>query len=141
MSTSAFRQRLVAVYDADTQVRAVTGRTTGSIKAWGRITHQAYPVLSYYFVDVTDQTGIHGIRSVLLQVDAWGNADPERGDVTSISDLETLISRAEALFTGEHLNQAGGLDCAVSPIRSGGDDPSNDGTTYRIRREFTIELR
>lgn len=139
MSISLLRQRLVAVYDADATVQGITGRTTGSLKHWGALTEHDYPIATYW-LNVRDERGINGIKQITMQFDAWGNGDPERGDLTSVAALDSLITRAETLFRGSGLN-SGGLDCDVNPVGSGGELHEPDGSVLRITRDFIITMR
>jgi len=100
MSLLPFRDALIAVYDADSAVQAVTGRTTLNLVARGaQVYEENLPALTYFIITSPQKRGIKGARRISVQFEAWARDD--KPNVFSI--METLMDRAEALFVGTTL--------------------------------------
>ncbi len=123
MSLLAFRDALVAIYNADSAVQTVTGRTTLSLAPRGaQVEAGNLPIATYLIVDSPQFEGSSGHRDVLVQLEFWVLDT----SATLYSDLETLADRAEALFTGVLLT-AQGVDAARPRVVSRRDRPLVDG--------------
>ncbi len=135
MSLISFRDALIALYNADTLVQAVTGRTTLNLAPRGAQTQSGnLPILTYFIIDSPDFTGTKGHKDVLVQFEAWVLDTA----VNLYSDMETLIDRAEALFDGPSLTLQG-VDASRNPIVSRRDQPLDNGVRS-IRADMEFDL-
>jgi hypothetical protein len=135
MSMLAFRNALVAIYNADTAVRALTGRTTMNLVPRGaHVYEQNLPVLTYFVVTSPQKAGTKGTRVVQVQLEAWA-----KDDVAGVfTTLEGLMDRAEALFIGDNF-VAQGIKVWRRRIASREDDGPEEGVRW-IRTVMTFEV-
>lgn len=134
MNLEAFRNALVAVYDADAAVQAITGRTILNLTPWGSQHREVnLPVTTYHFVAAAQAKGTKGHALITVQVQPW--ASDETAGV--FASLEGLMDRAEALFNGPSL-AAQGIDVSVNSIVNRGDVGPEDGVRG-IRADFLFD--
>ena len=136
MSMKALREALVALYNADATVQGVTGRTTRNLLARGALTEGPYPVVTYLVVSGPKAAGTNGRRRIRGQVDAW--ADLREATSDPITQLETLIDRARALFTSPSLLTKG-VTASVGPIGNRRDGLGDEGIRC-ISEDFIFEV-
>ena len=135
MSLVAFRDALVAVYNADAAVIAITGRTTLNIAPRGAQTQAGnLPILTYLIITSPDFEGTQGHKDVTVQFEAW----VVETATNLFADLEALIDRAEALFVGPSLT-AEGVDASRRRIVSRRDQPLDNGVRS-IRADMEFDL-
>ncbi len=122
MSLESFRDAMVAIFNGDSAVQAVTERTTLNLVPRGaQVYEENLPVMTYFIVTSPQERGMKGRRSVLVQLEAWARED--RPNV--FSALETLMDRAEALFVGTQFT-AQGVNIQRIRIVSREDKPVED---------------
>jgi len=134
MSIYNLRRALVSLYNADSQVRAITGRTSENLKYRGDLHAALKPVTTYFIVVGRVPGGTDQRREVTVQLDAWTNQE----DNTTIGDLTTLLARAEALFTASNLlAQTPSVDAAVFIGDVRDNFPDKDGM-ISLGQDFTF---
>lgn len=132
MSLLPFRDALVTIYDADSAVQAITGRSELNLVPRGAQRYEEnLPALTYFVVLSPQMSGTKGRRKVLLQLEAWA----EEG-VGVFTELETLMDRAEVLFVGADLT-AQGIDVSRVRVASRIDGPVEDGVRS-LRADFNF---
>jgi hypothetical protein len=131
----ALRQGLKALYDADSQVQSVTGRSSSNLVTRSNLATARLPVATYHIVYDTPAGGTTRSR-VMVQIDVWG--DPQQGHTPA--QLENLLDRAEALFTTNNLlAQSPSVDAAVYVGRRRDNFPQQDGV-FSSGIDFTFEI-
>lgn len=135
MSHLPFRNALVAIYDADSAVQAVTGRTELNLLPRGVHRHEEnLPVLTYFIIISPKLGGVKGSTKVSMQFEAWC----KEADANVFTKLETLIDRAEVLFVGANLN-AQGIDAYRKRMNSRDDGGvENDVRSIRTVFDFVV---
>jgi hypothetical protein len=129
------RQALVALYNADSQVRTVTSRSSGNLIPRSRLATATLPVTTYHIVFDTDAGGTTRTR-VMVQFDVW--ADPQQN--TTPAHVDTLLDRAEALFTTTNLAaQSPSVDAAVYKGSRRDNFPQQDGV-FGAGLDITFEI-
>ncbi len=134
MTMAAFKQAMVDIYDADAAVQAITGRSELNLMVRGAQKYEVnLPVMTYYVVVATQVLGTKGRRNVIVRCEAWA----KDADDDCITQLETLMDRAEALFVGA---QFATHSVDVSRVRS---VPRQDGAEVEdgvrnLRGDFTF---
>lgn len=135
MSLLAFRDSLVALYNADSAVRTITGRNTLNLAPRGAQAQDGkLPILTYFIVDSPDFEGTIGHKDVLVQFEAWVLDTAEN----LYADMEGLMDRAEALFVGDGF-AAEGIDASRRRIVSRRDQPLDNGVRS-IRADMEFDL-
>ncbi len=112
---------MVALYDGDAAVQAVTGRTSGNLRPRGAPAIDAnLPVATYSVLLFPEAAGTAGHNApATVTIEVWADMRSK-----TIADLETLMDRAEALFRGVPLATQG-IDANRNPIgtrRDGGEE-------------------
>jgi hypothetical protein len=135
MSLLPFRNALVTVYNADSAVQAVTGRTTLNLMPRSAQRYEEnLPVLTYFIVTSPQKRGTKGARRILVQLEAWA----KDADDNVFTQMETLLDRAEALFTGDTL--AGqSVDAYRVRVASRQDGAVEDGVRS-IRADLSFDV-
>lgn len=142
MSTmSEFRAALRAVYDGDSTVQATTHRKSGNLRARGAQSKRGtIPLVTYHIVSSPQRRGTKGQRNILVQLEAWAKESMDQDAVFDV--LDTLMDRAEALFTGTQL-AAQGVDAYRTRITNRYDgfyDPEDCIRSLRADMEFVASV-
>ncbi len=126
---------LKALYDADSQVQGVTGRTGNNLIPRSRLATATLPVTTYHLVFSGEAGGTTRIRA-MVQIDVW--VDPEKGHTPA--NVDTLIERAKALFTTNNLiAQSPSVDTSVYRGQRRDNFPRDDGV-FGAGLDFTFEI-
>jgi hypothetical protein len=129
------RQALVTLYNADSQVQTLTGRTSNNLITRSRLATATLLVATYHIAFEVDAGGTPRKR-VMVQIDGWG--DSQQGHTPA--NIETLLDRAEALFTTNNLiAQSPSVDAAVYVERRRENYPQADGV-FGAGLDFTFEI-
>jgi hypothetical protein len=137
MSLDALRRGLISLYDADSQVQAITGRTEGNLVLRGTDEEANLPVATYFIVSATEPGGTSQRERVIVQFDFWVTLE----DNNTPSDLHTLMDRGDAVWTSTNFAGLGTpVDVAVfkGTFRDGISDAASG--LISIGRDYTFEL-
>jgi len=127
---------LVSLYNGDSAVEAITGRTSQNLIQRRALTTKKLPVVTYHVIVERELGGSQNRRRAIVQIEAWG--DPEQGH--TLNDLSALIDRAEALFTSVNLaGESPSVDTAVFLGQRRDVFPEPDGV-FGVARDFTFEF-
>jgi hypothetical protein len=133
----ALRNALITIINGDATVQGITGKANLSlVPRFAPVHPEATPIMTYYIVFAPKKGGTAGRRDVLIQIEAWTPADSD----TSISDMDTMLDRAETLIT-HNLLEAQSVDAAVNAIINRGDGGVENGvrsSRIDVRLELTI---
>lgn len=135
MNLKAFKDALVAIYDADSAVQAITGRSSFNLMPRGaQVDDDKLPLATYFILDSHEAYGASGHALVDVRIEAWVKLNTN--DLQQ--NLETLIDRAETLFNGPTLATES-IDTSVNPVGRRRDGPAADGVRSLIR-DFRFDL-
>jgi hypothetical protein len=133
----AFRTALVTLFDGDSTVQTLTGRTSRNLLAEGTVSETPYPLVVYRVISGPKLAGTSGRRRIRMQVTAW--ADGREATTDPIQTVESLMDRADALFTGASLNGES-IGAAVNPLGNRRDAPSTTQGIVGLSDDYIIDL-